>query len=356
MATPQQEPNPDSLEPIRDLLTYLRTENISNREYLRDQADADRDLLTKTAKLVAVPLAVLIAVVGFLGFKSLSDLKSAIQNEAHSESKAEIARMQTETDAQIKSMQSDIRERLNQQFQSQNLRGIVMEAAKEHTQTTAKPLIQAEVGSQVKRRLDAEQGSIQRAITDQTQAAVKQMTPQIDRLVKENVDSKIQSQVEPVRKELAAVQRSGQIQGLINRMNADDAQAFDLLATMPILSLESDEQKLIASSLRSVFLMENQGMFVSRSFPQPMSDEQLVSFLNNTEPTTRQAALDTLVSKKNVKLLPQIVNTLQNDSSLAVRASAYRLFNTWTGQKFNVLDKPSLLQWWNQHQKEFTAQ
>jgi hypothetical protein len=119
MATPQQESNPDSLEPIRDLLTYLRTENISNREYLRDQADADRNLLTKTAKLVAVPLAVLIAVVGFLGFKSLSDLKSAIQNEAHSESKAEIARMQTETDAQIKSMQSDIRERLNQQFQSQ---------------------------------------------------------------------------------------------------------------------------------------------------------------------------------------------------------------------------------------------
>lgn len=356
MATPELPPSADSSEQVRELLTFLREESRSNRNYLQNQADADRELLTKTAKIVAVPLGALIAVVGLFGFKSLSDLKESIQNEARAETKTEIARMQGETDAQIKAMQSEIHARLNQQFQSDNLRGLVKDAAKEQTQTTAKPLIEAEVATQVKQRVDAEQGNIRRAVSEQTQTAVKQMAPQIDKMVKETVDSKIQTQVEPVERKLSALERIGHLQGLINRMNADDAQAFDALITMPLQTLQPDEQKLVTSSLRSVFLAQNSGIYMSRSFSVPVSEEQLARFLSDGEPTNRQAALDTLLSKKNLKLLPRIVTSLQNDPSLAVRASAYRVFNAWTGQKFNVLDVSTTLAWWNQHQKELLSQ
>src|ERR1700761_9360952 len=159
--------NPESSESVRQLLTFLREESASARDHVRTQATADRELLTNTIKIVALPLTAVVAVVAFLGFKSLSDLKETIQQEAHNETKTEITRLHTETESQINAMQSEIRQRLNQQFQTDNLRIIVKDAARDQTQTSAKPLILSEVARQVKSRVDAEQGNIRNAVTSE---------------------------------------------------------------------------------------------------------------------------------------------------------------------------------------------
>jgi hypothetical protein len=340
---------------VRELLTFLREESASARDHLRNQATEDRELLTNTIKIVAFPLTAVVAVVAFLGFKSLSDLKETIQREARNETKTEIARMHIETESQIKTMQSEIRQRLDQQFQAPNLRDIVKDAAREQTQNSARPLILGEVAKQVKSRVDAEQGSIRNAVTTQTQTAVKEMTPRIDKMVKDSVDSKVQTQVEPLQKQLNVVKRSTDIQGLISRMNADDALAFDSLAFSPLETWQPEDRPVVSAAVRSVFFAHNAGFFTTRSFEKPMSDERLITYLSDNDSANREAAVETLAGKKDLKLLTRIVQMMATDPSLNVRAAAHRLFNSWTGQKFNSLDKATTIKWWYEHQREILS-
>jgi hypothetical protein len=355
MAAQDQVPSLEATESVRELLTFLREESASARDHLRNQANEDRELLTNTIKIVALPLTAVVAVVAFLGFKSLADLKETIQQEARNETKTEITRLKTETESQIKTMQSEIRQRLDQQFQTQTLRDIVKDAAREQTQTSARPLILGEVAKQVKSRVDAEQGNIRTAVTNQTQAAVKEMAPQIDKMVKENVDSKIQTQVAPVQSQIVALRRDADLQSLINRMNADDAQAFDVIVRIRLDSLDQAEQALLKSSVKSVIEVHNTGLVLGRNFLQPHTDEQAMAMLSDSEPTTREAVLGQVGNKSEVLSLLKVVEILANDPSLNVRAAAHRIFNGRTNQKFTILDKDSTLRWWTLHRDEFVG-
>src|SRR5262249_9642291 len=157
----------------------------------------------------------------------------------------------------------------------------VRDAAKEQTQTTARPLIQTAVASQVKARVDEEQGTIRHTVTEQTQAAVKQMGTQIDKLVKDSVDAKVQTQLAPVENQVNSLKTYLDLQRLIARMNADDAQAFDALMRMPPNTLQPDEQQLLISSLRTLFLSRNEGFFTTRQFNTQLSDDELVGKLSS---------------------------------------------------------------------------
>ena len=345
MAIPEQQSGLGPSEQMRELMTFLREESSSMRDHLRNQAEADRELLSKTMKMVALPFTAILAIVAVLGFKSFADLKNSIQSEARKETNQEITRMQ-----------SEIRDRLNKQFESQTLREIVKDAAKEQTQTTARPLIEGEVATQVKQRVDAEQGNILRAVTEQTQLAVKQMSPQINKLIKETVDSKVQTQVEPLRKHVTELKNYTSVQGLINSMNADDAAAFDALRSMPLDSLPVEERHIIASSLQNVFFAHNEAVLGTRSLDQPVTNQEVIRFLSDREFTKREEALGTLEDgEKKPTLLPKVVEMLSNDPSLNVRAAAHRVFNKWTGQKFKALDKDTTVAWWSKHQKEMLS-
>ncbi len=354
MAASEQRPTPEqqhSFAPdqIRELLTFLRQESTANKDYLNNQAEADRQLLKHTLWIVALPLTSLIVIAGIFGFKSISDLKESIRTQAEAETKTEIARMRQDTDNQITAMQLEIRNRLNQQFQNPVISGLVKNAAKEQAQTTAEPLIKGEVGKEVKRRVDAEQGTIKHIVSDQTQAAVKQMGAQIDDQVKSAVDARLQPKFRAVEEQLSDLKEETQVQLLINRMNADDAMAYDTFNHMNLTSMKPEQRGLIISAVRSIVVART-GLLVSRGFKVPHTDEQLVTELSSTDPLSRVAALDTLRGKKKPELFPKIVDMLQHDSSLDVRAAAYRLFNMWTEQDFQFLfDEPKLISWWNEH-------
>lgn len=336
-AAPGQPGLPNS-DQTRDLLQFIREENEANRKAVRDDAESNRKVFLDTMKIVSIPLSLIVLVAAFFGIKSIGDVKDAIQNEARRETQTEITRMQ-----------SEIRTRLDQQFQTPALQKMVKEAAKESTKTDAEPLIKSEVATQVRSRVDAERPAIVAAVTQQTQAAVKQMGPQIDSLVKKSVDTKVSTDVDPV---IRQIKDEADLQLLITRMNADDAQAFDALMGVPTSSPQSN---VVIAALRSLYAAHNSGMYQTRLFNSPQTDDQLVGHLSGSDPYTREAALGALISKKNLALLPKIVDMMKSDPSIAVRCSAYRAFDNWTAQSFQCLDSTGALSWWAANKQNFQS-
>src|SRR5437667_6870298 len=97
---PIVQPMPDNIERV---VSFLRQENEAHRQALREDAKANRDLLVGSIRLVSIPVAAAILVIGWFGLKSFSDLKEQLKDSATEQLKTETARMQTE-----------IRDRLNQ--------------------------------------------------------------------------------------------------------------------------------------------------------------------------------------------------------------------------------------------------
>lgn len=342
---------PSTSDQTKELLQFLRQENEANRAAIRTDADANRKLLLDTVKLVSIPVTALILVAGWFGFRSISDLKETLESDARGSTQAEIARMQQSTQAEITRMQGEIRSRLNEQFQTPTLRKLVEDAAKESTKTAAEPLIRTEVASQVKLRVDAEKPTIATAVTQQTQTAVKQMGSQIDSLVKSALDAKLATDVDPV---IQRVKDEADLQLLITRMNADDAVAFDVLTHANFS--DPSQRTAVFAAAQSVINAHNAGFFQMRTFGTPQSDDQLVAHLSDSDSGSRQAALAALTPKRNLTLLPRVVEMMRSDPSIDTRCAAYRLFNSWTTQSYQGLNVEALVWWQNNKQKMLPAQ
>ena len=319
----------------RELLEFIRTESSANRAAVREDAESNRKLLLDTVKIISIPMSLVIVLFTFLGIKSMGDIKETIQTEARRETQSEITRLQKE-----------IRQSLEEQFQTPNLQKLVKEAARESTEKSAEPLIKSEVATQVKARVDAEKPAIASAVTKQSQEAVKQMAPQIGTLVKQSVDEKVARDITPV---LQKVNDEEDLQLLILRLNADDADAYDTLKALGPRLSHSD---LVLGALRTVYAAHTSGFFVSRQFNTPMTDEQLVQNLSNADSFYREAAVDTLAGRKNLGLLPKIVEMMRTDHSFNVRCSAYRTFNDWTANAFKCMD-PDAFTWWQANSAKF---
>lgn len=307
---------------------------------MRDDAEKNRKLLLDTIKIASVAISLIVLVAAFFGYKSINDVKDAIQNEARRETQSEVTRMQGE-----------IRQRLDEQFQTASLQKLVKDAAKEATQKSAEPLIKSEVAAQVKLGVDAQKPAIAAAVTQQTQAAVKQMESEIESIAKKSVDAKISAEVDPV---IRKIKDDGNFQLLITRMNADDAQAFDTLAHLPP-STDPSQGSVAIAALRSVYAGHNSGMFQTRQFNSPQSDDQLVAHLSDGDSFSREAALDALIPKKNLSLLPKIVEMMTADPSITVRCAAFRAFNSWTAQSVQCLDSGDALSWWTANKQKFPS-
>jgi hypothetical protein len=317
-----------------EMLQFLRDEGERNRKSMRDDAELNRKLLKDALQLVAIPLTLLIAVAGFLGFRSVSDLKQGLQGEAKRETKQEVTKMEEQ-----------IRTTLDSQFQTENLRRLVSDAAKQATSQSAQPLIKAEVYSQVRMRVAAEEPAIRETVKTETQTAVQDMNNRIQDIVRTDVNSRVSNEIQPV---LARLNQAENLHELITRMDSGDALAFDRLVSGDYLEGLTPELRSTAiAAAKRVFQDANSGIFMTRSFNNPLNRDQLLSLLGSAEPDTRQAALDSLVSNQPAyRALAQIEQMAENDPSIAVRRSATRCFNAWTKQAFQLLDKNSLAAWW----------
>jgi hypothetical protein len=326
-----------------DMLQFLRDESDKHRQAMRDDGDANRKLLKDSLQLVAIPLTVLIAVAGFLGFRSVSDLKQGIQAEAERQTKQEVSKME-----------GQIRDTLNSQFQSDKLRLLVKEAAKDATTHSAQPLIKSEVSSQVRIRVSAEEPTIRENVKKETQAAVQDMNGRIQGIVESDVNSKVTSQVQPA---LIRLNQAEELEELITRMNSGDATAFDLIISNQYLNTLNPESRATAiGAARRVIHDAQSGIVMTRNFNTPMNHEQLVQLLNSPDADNRQASLDTLTgSSFDSSTIAKVEELAEHDPSLTVREAATRCFNLWTKQNFEPLNRDPLAAWWQQNRSKFAS-
>ncbi len=343
-------PRPESLD--RDLFTFLREESQANRKALREDSDANRQALLGTLKIIAYPLAALLAISGFLGWRSIDDLKQSIQDEAKQETKTEIARMQEE-----------IRQKLTAQFETPQLQKMVKEAAASQTQTVLRPLITQEVSTDVAKSVNAEQHTINSTLVSETHKAVDQLTPTIDTIVStrvnatvdQAVDSKISAQIKPI---LASLQSNQETSTLILRAQAGDALAFDQMVQLAnSTTAEPGLRQSTWQVIRYIIQQHNSALYNSRSFIQPKTDEQMLLLLHNADPSTRQAAFDSLSSAAIRSHLDEVVQILTSDPDLNVREAGFRRFNQARPDnnpehQIQNLDNAAALQWWGTHRAE----
>lgn len=291
-------------------------------------------------KLVSIPLTLVLVIAGLLGLRSIGDLKKTIQTEA-----------QRETEAEVNRMQGEIRKRLTDQFQTPAVQKTVREAATEATKTAAEPLIKNEVGTQVKLRVDAERPAIGRTVTQQTQAAVKQMEPQIDSLVKDSVDAKVQKQVQPVVQSLQDLKADSDLQRLIIRMNSDDALAFDEVFSRLNQSSDPKQRDFLGSMINDVVESHENATRFALRFTAPHTEEQGLAELKNPARSMRLAALDNYGTSPKLSL-STLVELASSDSSLNVRCLAAKEFDRRTKQQFPCLAKQIFPLWWEANKQK----
>lgn len=349
-ATEPLKPQPDSLD--RELLKFLREESDANRRALREDSDANRDKLLGTLKIIAYPITVALLIAGFLGWRSIADVRQSIQEEAQEETKTEIARMQEE-----------IRQKLTAQFETPQIQKVVKEAAANQTQSVLRPLIVQEVSTDVAKSVKDEQHTINSTLISETHKAVGQLTPTIDGIVSARVnatvdkavDDKIATQIKPI---LTSLQSNEEISTLILRAQAGDGGAFDQL--MQIAGSPNTETGLRQSSLqvvRYIVAQHNPGIYLNRTFIQPRTDEQMMQLLHDPDPTARQAVIDSLSKSAILAHINEIIQIMTTDSDLNVREAGFRRFNEARPDndpqhQIQNLDNLTALQWWSVHREE----
>lgn len=346
--------NPFQLD--REMLRFLREESNEAREALRRESDSNRKLLEGALKIVAIPLAVVIAIAGFLGWHSIGDMERSIQSEA-----------KAETSAEVLSMQNEIRGRLTAQFQTPKIQKMVREAALSQTQNVLRPLIVHEVKHDVASSVNREQKNIKSALIKETHKDVDNLKPTINDIVATRVnatvdkavESKIDSEIQPI---LTHMQRDQHIENLMLRALGEDGQAFDQLASLALNpSTNTNTRRSALEVAREIIHLHNSAEYESRGFIQKRTDTQMLALLNSPDAGTRQAVLDSLSLAAVKKNLPEIMHVMTTDTNLMVREAGFRRFNQAIGKQkpqdqILNLDNYHANLWWQEHGAEFEEQ
>jgi hypothetical protein len=324
---------PDNMERV---LTFLRQESAAHREALREDSKANRDMLIGATRIIAIPVAAAIVLVGWLGWKSFSDLKEQLVSSATEQIKTETVRMQGE-----------IRNRLAHEFQTATIQQTVKDSAREATQTAAAPLIKSEVTREVQAHIQAERPQIHATVIAETKKGVSAIQPQIDAEVKQQADAaeaRIKTQISPYGETikastLAALARNGL------------GTAFDDLMNMS-RSSNPDIQNLAVSTRNAIFMEYEQArsfIYMQRAFTPKKTKEEMMALLSDPQPLTRRAAIDGLSELNEKSFVPQAIQLMEHDPYIMVRESAFHALVQLTGQKFNPLDQPGWNEWWEKN-------
>ena len=109
------------------MFEFLAEQSQKNRDALRDEANAVRDLFIKTSALVAIPLTAAITLAGIFFFHNLNEMKQEMVDEGKAEAKLEIQKMNKQID-----------DTLQLQFATPNIQKTIDKAAETATRNSLK--------------------------------------------------------------------------------------------------------------------------------------------------------------------------------------------------------------------------
>ena len=150
----QTSPQPSSKDEM-ELLKFLRDEAEANRKAQRDESDANRKLFLDTSKIVAIPLAVLLTLAGIFFYHDVNTMKEAMKAEGEAEAHAEIKRMDANID-----------QTLEDRFKSENIQKTIQQAALEATNKQAPELIKEVITPAVRMAVQNQAGTIRKVATE----------------------------------------------------------------------------------------------------------------------------------------------------------------------------------------------
>jgi hypothetical protein len=332
--------DPDSGQ-LLDQLKFLREEAEANRVAQREEASANRQLLTDALKIVSYPLTAVLVIVGFLGWHDLNTLKQTIRQEAQNEAQAE-----------SKKMDKQVADTLAFQFQQENIQKTIKDAAVVAARTEAKPLIEAGVKREIGTAVAAQSGMI-RSIATQA------------------VSSKVEDTLTPLTRTVQASAASLHVQAVAARANADDSKAFDEL--LALRSTAGSDKELVEAAIAERYRhVDDRNMYIGtwtkctepdspavRSLLFANSLEERKQGLANcagwedfpgmTPPEMKQPLIDI-----QSQIAPLLVRIAENDPSLFMRKEAITTLNMmfagapgFPKKGLDPLDTRELVRWWD---------
>jgi hypothetical protein len=185
------------------------------------------------------------------------------------------------------------------------------------------------------------------AVTQQLTAVTQQLTAVTQQL------ADAEQQLATAKGRLQAVERESDLNLLITRMNADDAQAYDSLGMFKGTPVQNASVK---AALEAVFQAHRLPYRQHHAlWKHVFSDEEVENVLSSpvSRPYDRLSALEVLMTESlQLKLFPKLVSLALSDPSLDVRTAATQVLSNWTMNPFSPLDKDHLRSWWETRGKK----
>lgn len=332
-------------------------------EFTAKENDKHRDFFERLYKLTAGSLTVIFvcvgAIVAFFGWRTVGDIRKQAQDataQEVAESKKTFEKVMSE---QTATLQKQLNERINAEFETQAIRGTITNAARQQTQTAMMPLITKEVRSQVSSGVKAEQTVIRTALTEETKKSVDSLKPTIDIAVEKRVNSAVDTAVRTqvnaqITPQLQELQNSSKLYSLITRAQGGDGVSFDQLILMAANSGVDQDAREIADKVSAAILQSyNSTIYTSLHYKGQVSLETKLAGLKSLNSLTRRASIDELTADYAKSHIRQLREEMLFDNDLGVRQAAYVKFKTVTGAEFLNLDSQSANMWWTEHSEAF---
>ena len=337
----QTSPQPSSKDEM-ELLKFLRDEAEANRKAQRDESDANRKLFLDTSKIVAIPLAVLLTLAGIFFYHDVNTMKEAMKAEGEAEAHAEIKRMDANID-----------QTLEDRFKSENIQKTIQQAALEATNKQAPELIKEVITPAVRMAVQNQAGTIRKVAT-------------------EAATNEVHGALEPV---IADVK----LQAVIAKATSDDAKSCDeLLAFKNSDSGTPPQKELVSGVIVNLEHHAEEGTLASGPYADctDVSGEAYRAQLKSPIASVKSNAIGACVQYMSMgqwapripsnsepaftvmeKIAPRWVEVATDDPSLSMRTAAVRALNwLFNGgpdvppSGFDLINTASLKAWWTHHE------
>ncbi len=255
------------------------------------------------------------------------------------------ATVEKKTDTQIAALEREIRDRVDQQFKTENMRALIREVAIAQTKAGLSDLINRAVVETVERRVKAEEPQIKETVATETKKAVSGLGSTIEAQIHKQAteaENRIQARIAQSEQ----VIRAGNL-AILARNGL--ATAYDELMKIAGNTSNSDIQMIAVTTRNQLYLEMDTPLYTTRMFKAQKSKQELLALLDDQQPLMRKAAIDSLVSLGEKSVVAKLLQIQERDPFIVVRQAAYRGLKSLTGQEIDPLAFDQWSAWWSKN-------